>query len=120
MLLTGPDLLHNLIHILIRFRQHLPPVSADIEGMFLQVDVIPDDRPSLRFLWREDPASEIAVFQYVRHIFGSEDSPTCVNHTLRRTATDIASQFPEAEQSVISNFDMDAYLKSSPTAEEAT
>ena len=120
LLLTGPDLLRNLIHILIRFRQHPHAVSADIEGMFLQVGVIPDDRPSLRFLWREDPASEVAVFQYVRHIFGSKDSPTCANYALRRTATDNASQFPEAAQSVINNFYMDDYLESSPTAEEAT
>ena len=88
--------------------------------MFLQVGVVPDDRPSLRFLWREDPASEVAVFQYVRHIFGSKDSPTCANYNLRRTATDNASQFPEAAQSVIDNFYMHDYLESSPTAEEAT
>ena len=35
-LLTGPDLLQNLIHVLLRFRKHQFAVSADIEGMFLQ------------------------------------------------------------------------------------
>ena len=118
-LLTGPDHLQSLIHILIRFRQYPFAVSPDIEGMFLQVGVIPDDRPSLRFLWRDDPAAEVAVFQYVRHIFGSKDSPTCANYALRRTATDNASQLPEAAQSVINNFSMDDYLESSPTIEEA-
>ena len=54
-LLTGPDLLQNLIYVLLRFRQHLFAVSADFEGMFLQVGVLPCDQPSLRFLWREDP-----------------------------------------------------------------
>ena len=49
-LLTGPDLLQTLIHVLMRFRQHPYTVSADIEGMFLQVGVIPEYRPSLRFL----------------------------------------------------------------------
>ena len=78
-LLTGPDLLQTLIHVLMRFRQHPYSVSADIEGMFLQVGVISEDRPSLRFLWREDPATDVAVYQYVRHIFGSKDSPTCAN-----------------------------------------
>ena len=38
-LLTGPDLLQNLIYVLLRFRQHPYAVSADIEGMFLQVGV---------------------------------------------------------------------------------
>ena len=56
-LLTGPDLLQTLIHVLMRFRQHPYAVSADIEGMFLQVGVITEDRPSLRFLWRENPVA---------------------------------------------------------------
>ena len=55
-LLTGPALLQNLIHVLIRFRQNQYDVSAYIEGMFLQVDVIPQDQPSFCFfLWREEP-----------------------------------------------------------------
>ena len=39
-LLVGPDLLQNLIVVLLRFRQHKYAVSADIEGMFLQVGVL--------------------------------------------------------------------------------
>ena len=111
-LLTGPDLLQSLIHILIRFRQYSYAVSADIEGMFLPVGVIQADRPSLRFLWREDPAADVAVFQYVRHIFGSKDSPTYANYALRRTAMDNQATFPEAAQSVLSSFYMDDYLES--------
>ena len=48
-LLTGPDLLQNLIHVLLRFRQHQFAVSADIEGIFLQVGVSDCDQPSLLF-----------------------------------------------------------------------
>ena len=119
-LLTGPDLLQTLIHVLIRFRQHPYAVSTDIEGMFLQVGVILEDRPSLRFLWREDPAKEVAVYQYVRHIFGSKDSPTCANYALQQTARDNRIQFREAANSVENLFNMDDYLESSPTVEEAT
>ena len=43
-LLTVPDLLQSLIHILFRFRQY---PHTDIEGTFLRVGVIPDDRLSL-------------------------------------------------------------------------
>ena len=71
-LLTGPDLLQSLIHVLLRFRQYQHAVSADIEGMFLQVGVIPADQSSLRFLWREDPATEVAVYQYARHILAQK------------------------------------------------
>ena len=118
-LLSGPDLLQSLIHIVFRFRQYPNAVSADIEGKFLQVGVIPKDQPSLRFLWREDPSTEVDVFQYVRHIFGSKDSSTCANCALKRTATDNVEDFPTAVQSVQTNFYMDDHFESSPTAEEA-
>ena len=48
-ILSGPDLLQILIRIF-RFREHQIALSADIEAMFLQVDVPGDD--SLRFLNR--------------------------------------------------------------------
>ena len=47
--------------------------------MFLQVGVFQQDQPSLRSLWREDPAEVIAAYQDVRHVFGAKDSPTCAN-----------------------------------------
>ena len=51
-LLLGPDLLQNWIFVLLRFRQNNYAVSADVEGMFLQVDVLARDQISIRFLWR--------------------------------------------------------------------
>ena len=108
-LLTGPDLLQSLIYVLLRFRQHPFAVSADIEGMFLQVGVLPCDQPSLRFLWREDPTENIVVHQYTRHIFGAKYSPTCANYALQRTARDNANEYPEAAKAVLENFYMDDY-----------
>ena len=87
-LLTGPDILQKLIHKLIRFRQHQIAVSADIEGTFLQVGVLPSDQPAPRFLWREDPSKTVEVYQYTRHIFGAKESPTCASYALQRTARD--------------------------------
>ena len=54
-LLTGPDLLQDLIHVLLRFREHQFAVSTDIEGMFLQVGVPECDQPSLRFCGGRTP-----------------------------------------------------------------
>ncbi|XP_075250920.1 uncharacterized protein LOC142343117 [Convolutriloba macropyga] len=118
-LLTGPDLLQRLIHTLIRFRQYQYAVSADIEGMFLQVGVLPQDQPCLRFLWREDPSTDVMVYQYTRHIFGAKDSPTCANYTLQRTAKDNSRQYPDASQAVLEKFYMDDYLDSLDEPEKA-
>ena len=118
-LLTGPDLLQNLIHVLLRFRQHQFAVSADVEGMFLQVGVPDCDQPSLRFLWREEPTTNVVVYQYARHIFGAKDSPTCANYALQRAAREHVSQYPEATKAVLENICMGDYLDSVESPEKA-
>ena len=52
-LLTGPDLLQNLIGIIFKFREQKVAITADIEAMFLQVKVQSEDCKVLRFLRRD-------------------------------------------------------------------
>ena len=81
---------------------------------------VPDfEQPSLRFLWREDPTTNVVVYQYTRHLFGAKDSPTCANNALQRTAQDNVSQYPEATKTVLENFYMDDYLDSVESLERA-
>ena len=87
-------------------------VSADIDDMFLQVGVLARDQISLRFLWREDNTSDEVIHQYTCHIYGAQDSPTCVNFALRKTATDNMSTYLEAASVVNEKFSMDEYLDS--------
>ena len=81
-----------------------PAVSADIEIMFLQVGVLPEDQPSLRFLWREDASTDVMVYQYTRHMIGARDSPTRSNFALQQTAKDNESIYPEAAAAVCKKF----------------
>ena len=67
------------MHTILRFREHKLVVSAAIEGMFLQVGVLEQDQPSIRFLWRNDHNDDIVTYEYVRHFFGAKDCPTCAN-----------------------------------------
>ena len=118
-LLTGPDLLQDLLNVLLRFRQYQYAVSADIEGMFLQVGVPPPDQTCLRFLWREDPTQNVETLQYTRHIFGARDSPTCANFALQQTARDNEATYPLAAKAVQQKFYMDDYLDSVECPETA-
>jgi hypothetical protein len=119
-LLIGPDLLRSLFGVVFRFREGPIALTADIEAMFLQVEVKDDDQRALRFLWREDPSSEkVEVYQFTRHIFGAKSSPTCANYALQRTASDNFKKFPIAAATVQRNFYMDDLLKSCGTVEEA-
>ena len=53
-LLQGPDLTNNLAGVLLRFWQEPVALMSDIERMFHQVLVAPDDCHALRFLWWEN------------------------------------------------------------------
>ena len=50
-LLQGPDLLNELVGVLMRLRQGQVAISGDIKQMFHQVRVPPEDRDALRFMW---------------------------------------------------------------------
>ena len=118
-LLIGPDLLNNLLGVLLRFRAGKIAISADIEGMFLQVKVPPDDQRCLRFLWREETSQDVEVYKYTRHVFGAKSSPTCANYALQRTAGDNSKEYsPKVLDTVTNNFYMDDLLKSTNSKEE--
>ena len=63
-LLTGPDLLCNLHGLLLRFRQYLVAITADIEAMFMQIGIQPQDQVHRRFLWTQNGNEKI--FKYNR------------------------------------------------------
>ena len=87
-LVTGPDNLNNLAGVLMRFRVGVVVLKADIEGMFHQVLVPPEDADSLRFLWTDDIHSDQPPYtmQMRVHIFGAKDSLTCAIYALHQIA----------------------------------
>ncbi|KAL9977579.1 hypothetical protein ACROYT_G014998 [Oculina patagonica] len=88
-LLQGPDMTNNLVAVLSRFRQDQTALMADIEAMFHQVKVAPEDQDAFRFLWWSDTTDE-PPHEYVTtvHVFGATDSPCCSNYSLKRVAED--------------------------------
>ena len=97
-LLVGPDLLQNLLAVLMRFRQHQYAVLAGIEGMFLQVGVLPIDQLSLRFLWREDPTTDVVTYHYTRTISELVTRPHVLILLFKRQLAIIKSCSPTQRQ----------------------
>ena len=50
-LLTGPDLLSNLHGLLFCFTLYSVAITADINSMFIQIGIQPQDQDYLRILW---------------------------------------------------------------------
>ena len=105
----------------ITFRLQEKPfgMSADIEAMFLQVKVHPEDAKCLRFISRENQSDNISTYENTRHIFGAKDSPTCASCALPRTATSNEKDFAVVSRILKRNFYMDDFLYSDENIQEA-
>ena len=106
-LLQGPNLTNTLIGVLCRFRQDSIAFIGDIEAMFYQFRVYPDQRDFLSSLWWEDGdvSSEPKEYCMNVHLFGAALSPGCANYGLKQIASDYANEFGyDAAQYVHRNF----------------
>ena len=117
-LLQEPDLTNSLVGVLIRFRQERVALMSDIESMFHQVKVRPEDCSGLRFLWwpNGDLDKDPEELMMKVHLFGGISSPSCANFALRKTAHDHRQEVdPEIVSTVERNFCVDDCLKSVQT-----
>ena len=109
-LIAGPDLLNDLVGILLRFRENPVAILSDIEGMFMQIAKSYEDQSALRFLW---PNEEIInQYQFTRLIFGAI-------FVVNRCAEDNANEFPKTVSAIKNHFYMDDYIHSLPSIDEA-
>ena len=119
-LLKGPDFLTGLLGVFLRFRANPVALISDIEKMFHQVRVRPEEQAALRFFWRNPgDHSPPLVYQMTVHVFGGISSPSVCAFALRKTAEDNRDQFPDVADIIVRNFYVDNFLGSTNTEEEA-
>ena len=111
-LLQGPDLTNSLVGVLTRFREEKISFMGDIEKMFYQVRVPPEQRSFLRFLWWPggDLDQDLQDYQMTVHLFGAISSPSIANFALKeaaKTSTDL-----RVKETIERNFYVDDCLKS--------
>ena len=70
--LQGPDLTNKVVGLLLRFREDPVALMADVEAMYHQLKVHPDDVDVLRFLWYPDCdlTREPEEYNMAVHLFG--------------------------------------------------
>lgn len=120
-LLPGPTLSPSLIGVLLRFRQHAVAISGDIKGMFHQVRLLPEDRPLVRFLWRQTERDVVPdIYEWQVLPFGTTSSPCCATFALQKHVRDnCEGGYKDVQQTVENNFYVDNCLTSLPSIPEA-
>ena len=108
--------------MLTRFRKERVALVADIEGMYYQIKVHPNDRNTLSFLWWKSGCFSDApsTYRITSHLFGAKSSPSvalfCLKETEQRFGKAYSSDVCEA---VRRNFYVDDCLVSVATVEQA-
>lgn len=115
-LLPGSILGPSLLGVLLRFRQHRVAINGDIKSMFHQIILRPEDRPLLRFLWRdlnrEDPPD---VYEWQALPFGTTCSPCCVIYAVQKYAQEYQEHNPNVAAIVFQSFYVDNCLHPLPS-----
>lgn len=121
MLLKGPDLLQSLPGVVMRFRQHLIGVTADIKEMFMQVKLRAEDRDALRYLWRGERRDDKPPEEYrmTSLIFGASSSPATAIYVKNLNAKQHEVTHPEAAAAIVNKHYVDDYLDSFRSLEDA-
>ena len=114
--LPGPALQHNLASVLIRFRTHRVGMIADVEKMFLQVKLAPEDLDVHRYLWRDlRTDEEPKAYRMLRLTFGVNSSPFLAIATVHAHAKRYEETFPNAVREILQNMYVDDCLTGADT-----
>ena len=110
--LQGPDLINNLLYVLLRFRLHHYGLLADIKEMYLQVVIPPRDRDALRFLWWYK--GEIIHLRMTRHLFGGVWCASSSAYALRKAVADHPDLDPLIRDAILQSMYVDDLAHASP------
>ncbi|XP_076763724.1 uncharacterized protein LOC143431095 [Xylocopa sonorina] len=118
-LMVGPTIQDDLFSILNRFRSHRYALTADIEKMYRQILVHPDDAAYQRILFRKNPEENIREFTLNTVTYGTSCAPFLAIRTLHQLASDERAQHPMAATVLTRDFYVDDLLTGANTIQEA-
>ncbi|XP_065368694.1 uncharacterized protein LOC135961125 [Calliphora vicina] len=118
-LYTGPTLQTELITVILNWRIYKYVFSGDIQKMYRQILVHPDDRPLQRIIYQQNPTSPIKDYQLKTVTFGVNCAPFLAIRTLHQLADDCQEKYPKAAQILRQETYVDDILSGGHTVEEA-
>nr|XP_012217558.1 PREDICTED: uncharacterized protein LOC105669264 [Linepithema humile] len=118
-LLVGQNLLPPLANVLLRWRLHRYVLATDVEKMYRQILVHPEDRDLQRIIWRDDEQGNMGDFRLNTVTYGLACAPFLAMRTLRQLAEDEAGQYPLGASALRCDVYMDDVLSGAATLDEA-
>ncbi|XP_062535197.1 uncharacterized protein LOC134204396 [Armigeres subalbatus] len=106
-LLAGPVIQDDLRSIILRSRTRQIMLVADIEKMFRQIQVCPENCRFQSILWRSRADEPLSTYELRTVTYGTKPAPFLATRTLVQLATDEEENFPLASKAIKEDFYMD-------------
>ncbi|UYV65529.1 hypothetical protein LAZ67_3004603, partial [Cordylochernes scorpioides] len=115
----GPKLQNNIFNILLRFRTNSVALVADIEKMYRQIRLHPDDIKYQTILWRDFKDLELQEYNLLIVTYGLACAPYLAIRTLHQIAHEVQVSNPGISKIIREDFYVDDLLTGCPTVEDA-
>lgn len=116
--MVGPTIQNDLFSILIRFRKHAFVITADIEKMYRQILVKPEQRRLQRILWRSDVSQSVQCYELNTVTYGTASAPFLAIRCLYQLGIDNENLFPRESCIIKNDFYVDDLLTGANSIKE--
>ncbi|XP_063890748.1 uncharacterized protein LOC126055712 isoform X1 [Helicoverpa armigera] len=114
--MVGSTLQDDLLSILLRFRQHMIVVRADIEKMY-RVTIVNDiHKPLQKILWRAEPTHPLKTYTLNTVTYGTASAPFLATRCLMQLARECDD--PSTRSTIEHDFYVDDYLSGNSSIKE--
>ncbi|GFS97487.1 integrase catalytic domain-containing protein [Trichonephila clavipes] len=117
-LLKG-EVKEDVFQIISRFRRHKFAFTTDIQKMYRQILINPDQQNLQRIIWKHGPDAEILTYRLKTVTYGLSNAPFLAIRTLQQLAKDEKSRFPLASETLLYDTYMDDIVSGAPDLETA-
>ncbi|UYV84784.1 hypothetical protein LAZ67_X003485 [Cordylochernes scorpioides] len=100
------------------FRTYPVAITADIEKMYRQIRIHPEDADYQRILWRPSPEEPVVDYRLLTVTYGTTSAPFLAMRTLQQLAEDEGHNYPEASRVTLNDFYVDDLLTGAQTIAE--
>lgn len=110
---VGPNVQQDLFSIVTRFRTHKYVIAADIEKMFRQIHIHPDQRDLQRIVWKKPNDNHVSHFRLNTVTYGTASATYLSTRCLRQLGLLAQTSAPDASTSILRDFYVDDLLTGS-------
>ncbi|XP_070510435.1 uncharacterized protein [Cardiocondyla obscurior] len=118
-LMIGATLQDGIIDIMLRFRLPAIAITSDIQKMYRQVLLHPDDRDYQRILWRFEQRDPVEEYRLNTVTYGQSSAPYLAIRSVRRLAEEESERFPRAARVLLTDMYVDDIITGAETEQEA-